>query len=162
VIWWKCSCMHSQWGARSFVRGLEIRLKVSHNISTDEYTTSAKRKILRTRKTDMIKNYTTLNSDNFSIYPHISSHPPGHAPFLVFPGSDCFCLRYLLSDESWRIELRKKTMEMYFCVVFSGRILWLNSVTNEITSSIPHGDNKIFSRPWNVSSNFSAFLKSWK
>jgi predicted AAA+ superfamily ATPase len=54
------------------VRGLEIRLKVGNNISTDEYTTSAKGKTLRTRKTNMIKNYTTLNSDNFSIYPHIN------------------------------------------------------------------------------------------
>jgi hypothetical protein len=47
-----------------------------------------------------------------------SSHPPGRVPFLVFPGGDCFCLRYLLSDESWRIELTQKTMEMDFCVVF--------------------------------------------
>ena len=54
------------------MRGLEIRLKVGNNISTDEYTTSEKRKILRTRITNMIKNDTTLNSDNFSIYPHIN------------------------------------------------------------------------------------------
>ena len=48
-----------------------------------------------------------------------SSHPPGRAPFLVFPGGgDCFCLRYLLSDESSRIELTQKAMEMDFCVVF--------------------------------------------
>jgi hypothetical protein len=33
-------------------------------------------------------------------------------------GGDCFCLRYLLSDESWRITLTQKTMEMDFCVVF--------------------------------------------
>jgi hypothetical protein len=37
-----------------------------------------------------------------------SSHPPGRAPFWVFPGGDCFCLQYLLSDESWRIELTQK------------------------------------------------------
>jgi hypothetical protein len=47
-----------------------------------------------------------------------SSHPPGRAPFLVFPGGDCFCLRYLLSDESWRIELTQKAMASDFCVVF--------------------------------------------
>jgi hypothetical protein len=35
-------------------------------------------------------------------------------------GGDCFCLRYLLSDESWRITLTQKTMEMDFCVVFCG------------------------------------------
>jgi hypothetical protein len=41
-------------------------------------------------------------------------------------GSDCFCWRidnglwYLLSDESWRIELTQKAMEMDFCVVFCG------------------------------------------
>jgi hypothetical protein len=39
---------------------------------------------------------------------------------------DCFCLRYLLSDESWRIELTKKTMEMEFCVLFCIRVLDLN------------------------------------
>jgi hypothetical protein len=33
-------------------------------------------------------------------------------------GGDCFCLRYLLSHESWRITLTQKTMEMDFCVVF--------------------------------------------
>jgi hypothetical protein len=33
-------------------------------------------------------------------------------------GGDCFCLRYLLSDESWRIELTQKAMEMDFCVLF--------------------------------------------
>jgi hypothetical protein len=33
-------------------------------------------------------------------------------------GGDCFCLRYLPSDESWRIALTQKTKEMDFCVVF--------------------------------------------
>ena len=33
-------------------------------------------------------------------------------------GGDRFCLRCLLSDESWRIALTQKTMEMDFCVVF--------------------------------------------
>jgi hypothetical protein len=33
-------------------------------------------------------------------------------------GGDCFCLRYWLNDESWRITLTQKTMEMDFCVVF--------------------------------------------
>ena len=33
-------------------------------------------------------------------------------------GGDCFCLRYLQSDESWRIALTQKTMEMDFCIVF--------------------------------------------
>jgi hypothetical protein len=32
-------------------------------------------------------------------------------------GGDCFCLWYLLSDESWRIALTRKTMKMV-CVVF--------------------------------------------
>jgi hypothetical protein len=36
-------------------------------------------------------------------------------------GGDCFCLRYLLSDESWRIALTQKTMEMDFCIVFCAR-----------------------------------------
>jgi hypothetical protein len=36
------------------------------------------------------------------------------------PGGGCFCLLYLLSDESWRIALRltQKTMEMDFRIVF--------------------------------------------
>jgi hypothetical protein len=38
-------------------------------------------------------------------------------------GGDCFCLRYLLSDESWRIELTQKAMEMDFCVVFCAWVL---------------------------------------
>jgi hypothetical protein len=33
---------------------------------------------------------------------------------------DCVCLRYLLSDESRRITLTQKTMEMDFCVIFCG------------------------------------------
>ena len=33
-------------------------------------------------------------------------------------GGDCFCLRYSLSDEPWRIKLTQKTTEMDFCVVF--------------------------------------------
>jgi hypothetical protein len=49
-----------------------------------------------------------------------SNHPPGRAPILVFPGGECFCLRYLLSDESCRTALTLKTMEMDFCVVFCG------------------------------------------
>jgi hypothetical protein len=49
-----------------------------------------------------------------------SSHPPGCVPFWIFPGGDCFCLRYLPSDESWRIALTQKTMEMDFCIVFCG------------------------------------------
>jgi hypothetical protein len=47
-----------------------------------------------------------------------SSHPPGIAPFWVFPGGNCFYLRYLLSEESWRIALTQKTMEMDFWIVF--------------------------------------------
>jgi hypothetical protein len=34
----------------------------------------------------------------------------------------CFCLRYLLSDESWRIALMQKPMEMDFCIVFCGTV----------------------------------------
>jgi hypothetical protein len=34
------------------------------------------------------------------------------------PGGDCFCLRYLPNDESWRITLTQKTMEIDFCIVF--------------------------------------------
>jgi hypothetical protein len=52
-----------------------------------------------------------------------SSHPPGRAPFWIFPGGDYFCLWYLLSDESWRIALTQKTMEMAFCIVFYGHAM---------------------------------------
>jgi hypothetical protein len=45
-------------------------------------------------------------------------------------GGDCFCLRSLLSDESWRIALTQKTMEMDFCVVFCG-----NTVKSCLVSS---------------------------
>jgi hypothetical protein len=76
-----------------------------------------------------------------------SSHPLEILKMAHVQGGDGFSLRYLLSDESWRIELTQKTMKMVFCVVLCGSILWLNYVTNEITSSIPNGDNKIFSRP---------------
>jgi hypothetical protein len=71
-----------------------------------------------------------------------SSHPPGRAPFLVFPGGgDCFCLRYLLSDESWRIELTQKAMEMDFCVVFCAngvRVLgvWSSSLISKIWRTV--------------------------
>jgi hypothetical protein len=71
-----------------------------------------------------------------------SSHPPGRAPFLVFPGEDCFCLRYLLSDESWRIELTLKTMEMDFCVVFCGSVIRYE----------PYSDCK--RRPWKALKSF--------
>jgi hypothetical protein len=47
-----------------------------------------------------------------------SNPPPGNTKNGARPGGDCFCLRYLLSDESWRITLTQKTMEMDFCVVF--------------------------------------------
>jgi hypothetical protein len=33
-------------------------------------------------------------------------------------GSDCFCLRYLLSDESWWIALTQKAMEMDLFITF--------------------------------------------
>jgi hypothetical protein len=40
---------------------------------------------------------------------------------------DCFCLRYMLSDESWRIALyTQKAMEMDFCEsVIGSPMLWL-------------------------------------
>jgi hypothetical protein len=68
-----------------------------------------------------------------------SSHPPERAPFLVFPGGDCFCLRHLLSDESWRIELTQKTMEMDFCVVFCDHELNVNikTISQTLTISSP-------------------------
>jgi hypothetical protein len=40
-------------------------------------------------------------------------------------GGDCFCLQYLLSDESWRIALTQKTMEMDFCVVFCANVEYM-------------------------------------
>jgi hypothetical protein len=36
---------------------------------------------------------------------------------------DYFCLRYLLSDESWRIAITQKTMEMAFCIAFCATAL---------------------------------------
>ena len=52
------------------------------------------------------------------------SPPWTFAIFSISRGGDCFCLRYLLSDESWRIALTLKTMEMDFCVVFCGTTIW--------------------------------------
>ena len=49
------------------------------------------------------------------------------------PGGDCFCLQYLLSDESWRIELTQKTMEMDFCVVFCDKGVWDKNWNNIIS-----------------------------
>jgi hypothetical protein len=47
-----------------------------------------------------------------------------HSAFLCISrgGGGCFCLRYLLSDQSCRIALTQKPMEMDFCIVFCAMI----------------------------------------
>jgi hypothetical protein len=56
VIGWKCSCVHSQRAARSFVRGLEIRLKsmdssaIWKKTCTSEFSKTIK--IARVRRTN--------------------------------------------------------------------------------------------------------------
>jgi hypothetical protein len=52
------------------------------------------------------------------------SSPPLEILKMEHVRGDCFCLRYLLSDESWRITLTQKTMEMDFCVVFCDSTLY--------------------------------------
>ena len=59
-----------------------------------------------------------------------SSHPLEILKMAHVQGGDCFCLRYLLSDESWRIELTQKTMKMDFCVVFCDRVETYRDVTS--------------------------------
>jgi hypothetical protein len=52
----------------------------------------------------------------FVLIPSLSKYrkqkqsPPGNIQNDTCPGGLCFCLRYLLSDESWRIALTQKTM----------------------------------------------------
>jgi hypothetical protein len=86
-------------------------------ISTEYYTKGRLHWFLCKRYSSMIRHSTCTQNR--------SSHPPGNihgfpkkVPFWIFPGGDYFCLRYLLSDESWRIALRQKTMEIAFCIVF--------------------------------------------
>ena len=55
---------------------------------------------------------------SLSKYRKQKQSPPWTCTIFSISRGDCFCLRYLLSDESWRIELTQKTMEMDFCVVF--------------------------------------------
>ena len=61
-------------------------------------------------------------------------------------GGDCFCLRYLLSDESWRIELTQKAMEMDFCVVFcawKGKSLWQCLDEKRLHHRPPYGSGRL-------------------
>ena len=60
------------------------------------------------------------------------------------PGGDCFCLRYLLSDESWRITLTQKTMKMDFCVVFCDHAMihHYNADTMGLASALMRGNRE--------------------
>jgi hypothetical protein len=60
------------------------------------------------------------HDSSLSKYRKQKQSPPWTCAILSISRGDCFCLRYLLSDESWRIELTQKTKEMDFCVVFCG------------------------------------------
>jgi hypothetical protein len=58
------------------------------------------------------------HDSSLSKYRKQKQSPPWTCAIFSISRGDYFCLRYLPSDESWRIELTQETMEMDFCVVF--------------------------------------------
>ena len=54
-----------------------------------------------------------------SKHPRQKHSPPGHTcRFSKFSGGEWLCLGHLLSDESWRISLMRKTLRMTFCTFY--------------------------------------------
>jgi hypothetical protein len=107
-------------------RGTSSSLAVSSAISYPEYARSQVRcwawpQNITQKSISIVFCVSVIRLDSsLSKYRKQKQSPTWTCAIFSISRGACFCLRYLLSDESWRIALTQKAMEMDFCVIFCG------------------------------------------